>query len=76
MLSVSHPGPNQTILRTGDGMEVLFSYSTPVAAFIPGRGYVRTRRQWSKTTSKHINAWARSDAEIVDQDFLDNLIKA
>jgi hypothetical protein len=31
--------------------EVLFSYETPVAAFVPGKGYLRTNVNYSKTTS-------------------------
>lgn len=50
-------GSNQTSISLADGKEVFFSYETPVAAFIPGEGYVRTATHYSRTTSKHINAW-------------------
>lgn len=46
-----------TILFVKDGTEILFSYSTPVAAYIPGRGFVKTDKFWSKTTSRHINKY-------------------
>ena len=36
---------------------VLFSYRTPVAAYVFGRGYVKTEKWWSVTTSRHINKW-------------------
>ena len=49
-------GTNATVVSIGDN-EVLFSYSTPVAAFVPGRGYLRTDRHFSVTTSRHINKW-------------------
>jgi hypothetical protein len=45
-----------TVVRFGD-TEVLFSYETPVAAFIPGRGYIKTDRFFSVTTSRHINKY-------------------
>ena len=45
---------NQNEVELSDGTTVLFSYQTPVAAHIPGVGYVRTDKQWSRTTSKHI----------------------
>lgn len=50
-------GPNQTQIAKADGTRVLFSYSTPVAAYLPGRGYIRTATTYSKTTSKHISLW-------------------
>jgi hypothetical protein len=40
-----------------DGAEVLLSYGTPVAYSGPD-GVFRTDKQWSPTTSKHINQWA------------------
>ena len=40
---------------------VLFSYSTPVAAFIHGTGWVKTEKSWSSTTSRHINKWMGKD---------------
>lgn len=66
---------NQTLIELKDGTVVLFSYKTPVAAFVPGTGYVRTSTKWSVTTSKHINKWLRGAlAGSVDQSYLDNLI--
>lgn len=65
---------NMTILGVGDA-EILFSYRTPVAAFIPGNGYVRTDKFHSTTTSKHINRWIGPNAEVVSQDYLENLIE-
>lgn len=70
-------GSNQTQIRTSNGVVVLFSYKTPVAAFIPDQGYVRTNHKWSRTTSKHINKWigiVGATATEVDQSVLDNLV--
>ena len=58
---------------------ILVSYNTPVAAFILGRGYVRTSQYYSVTTSKHINQWLKSKnaidkCEIVPQAELDGLL--
>lgn len=50
-------GKNAHFLNLQDGTIVLFSYETPVAAFIPGVGYFRTSEHFSRTTSSHINAW-------------------
>lgn len=45
---------NQTEVELADGTTVFFSYRTPVAAHIPGEGYAKTEKFWSRTTSKHI----------------------
>ena len=39
-------GRNQTEVETSDGTRILVSYSTPVAAYIVGRGYVRTNKYY------------------------------
>jgi hypothetical protein len=41
------------------GVTALQSYGTTVAALIPGRGWLRTDRHFSRTTSKHANEWLR-----------------
>lgn len=50
---------NMTEVYSEDGTRFLVSYSTPVAAFIPEIGYLRTNEWFSQTTSKHINKWLR-----------------
>lgn len=67
---------NQNLIELKNGTIILFSYKTPVAAHIPGQGYVRTNQKWSVTTSKHINKWLRGVIGVasVDQSYLDNLI--
>lgn len=77
---VQQIGSNMTELMLADGTEILISYTTPVAARIPGRGWVRTAHKWSVTTSKHINKWlvakiGRTDCvPAVDQWEIDKLI--
>lgn len=76
---------NMTVLEISDGIgyyNVLFSYSTPVAMWSSGGGYVKTDKFWSKTTSRHINKWLRECGGIQDpkrtpevpQWILDNLV--
>ncbi len=65
-------GSNQTEVETADA-RILFSYRTPVAAYVFGEGYVKTSTWYSSTTSRHINKWGARDAKEVDQKFLDNL---
>ena len=66
---------NQTEVSYNDGTQVFFSYRTPVAAYLPEKGYVRTATYWSKTTSRHINKWLQgvNNVSEVSQTVLDNL---
>ena len=68
-------GPYQTLLYTTRA-EIFFSYGTPVAARINGRGYVRTAHSSSPTTTKHIETWLGGIElqEIVDQSVLYDLL--
>jgi len=77
-MKVQPIGSNQTQVSLADGTEVLFSYSTPVAALVPGKGWIRTATKWSQTTSRHINAWLRKNCggavQVVPQWDLDQLV--
>ena len=74
---------NMTEIETDDA-RILFSYRTPVAAYVFGRGYVKTEKKWSVTTSRHINKWMDMDMPItgtvavtpekVAQTYLDKLV--
>ena len=63
---------NQTLLSFTNGAEVFFSYKTPVAAYCPLRGYIRTAKFWSVTTSRHINKRLKGIDNVteVSQDYL------
>lgn len=66
-------GSNQTELNTSHA-RILFSYETPVAAYVLGEGWFRTEEFHSVTTSKHINKWLDGrDAEKKPQSFFDEL---
>ena len=66
--------PNMTEIETSEA-RILFSYRTPVAAYVFGRGYVRTEEFFSVTTSRHINKWLDGvTAEKVAQTYLDKLV--
>lgn len=59
-----------------EGLSILFSYSIPVACYVKGKGYFRTKSKYSQTTSKHINAWIGDEPfTLVDQDFFNSLIE-
>ena len=65
---------NQTSVSFNDGTEVFFSYKTPVAAYLPEKGYVRTSKFYSVTTSRHINKWLPTkDVPEVSDTFLAQL---
>jgi len=68
-------GHNMAELSLANGTDVLFSYETPVAAFVEGEGYVRTETRYSVTTSKHINKWLNGMvARTVPQEYIDALV--
>lgn len=56
---------NATVVNLADGRQVCLSYGVPVAAFIPGQGYVKTDRKYSVTTSKHANSFAGASALVL-----------
>jgi hypothetical protein len=54
-MKVNPVGTNQTEIEYPNGTIVLYSYSTPVAAFVPGRGGLCTSTKHSATMNRHIN---------------------
>ena len=66
---------NMTEVETSEA-RVLFSYRTPVAAYVFGRGIRKNRKMVeSVTTSRHINKWLDGGtAKEVSQTYLDNLV--
>lgn len=61
---------NTTTVKLSDGREVCLSYGVPVAAFVPGRGYVKTAARYSVTTSRHANQFAGHGAtELPESEF-------
>lgn len=62
-MKLNQLGANRTQLTLKDGTLVLFSYETPVAAFVPGQGYLVSSVHYSRTTSKHIGQWIGPDAK-------------
>ena len=65
---------NQTSVTFNDGTEVFFSYKTPVAAYLPSKGYVKTEKFYSVTTSRHINKYLPTkDVPTVSETFLKQL---
>ena len=66
---------NMTEVETSEA-RILFSYPTPVAAYVQGDGFVTTEKWWSVTTSRHINKWLDGGtAKEVAQTYLDNLVQ-
>ena len=70
---------NMTEVETSEA-RILFSYRTPVAAYVFGKdgfggGFVRTEKWFSVTTSRHINKWLDGGtAKEVSQTYLDKLV--
>lgn len=73
-MKVKSLAANQTEITLNNGDMVFVSYDTPVAAFISGRGYLKSSTKHSTTTSRHVNKWTENRAKEMPQDFFDNLI--
>lgn len=68
-------GSNQTELHSDKDTIVFFSYNTPVAAYIPSTGYVRTEEKHSVTTTRHVNKWLMNKSyELVAQSAIEALL--
>lgn len=65
---------NRTTKILSGGREVCLSYNVPVAAFVPGLGYIKTDRRYSQTTSKHANQFCGGRPVIVSDDEFNKLI--
>ena len=68
-------GSNQTELTLNNGNSIFFSYETPVAGYSDEIGFFRTATYYSKTTSRHINAYL-PDVEVteVPEEFIVDLV--
>ena len=66
---------NQNEVELNNGTQIFISYKTPVAAYLPEKGYVRTDKFWSVTTSRHINKWLQGVTNVteIEQSVLDNV---
>ena len=71
-MKINQVGSNQTEVSI-NGFTVLVSYSTPVAAFVPGRGAVCDETKHSRTTSRHVTQavarWGCSRSNVSAQEF-------
>lgn len=64
-MKLKHIASNMTELHLNNGIVVLFSYGTPVAAhdckptngYAPILGVIKTNKKYSVTTTRHINKW-------------------
>lgn len=75
-MTIKSIGSNQVEVTLSSGTRVLVSYETPVACYHAKLGqYLRTDKQHSQTTSRHINKWlSGAEAETRPQAYFDTLI--
>ncbi len=73
-MRLSPIGSNMTELETGNGISILFSYSTPVAGW-DSEGPFRTSQYYSVTTSRHINKYlgGKDIGRTVSQEYINRL---
>ena len=68
-------GSNQTELTLNNGNSIFFSYETPVAGYSDEIGFFKTETYYSKTTSRHINAYLPDiKATEVPEEFIRDLV--
>jgi hypothetical protein len=73
-MNVSNIGSNQTEIRLTNGVRILVSYKTPVAAYHPFNGWMRCSGE-SRTTMKHISQWCgKGVGKIVSREEIADLI--
>ncbi len=78
-MTLKNLGEHKNEIRLNDTYDtrILISYETPVAyrqTFNDGVHFFMTEKNWSRTTSKHINSWLpKSQALEVPQSSLDLL---
>lgn len=66
---------NQVQITLNNGDRILWSYNTPVAAYIRAdKTWYRTDIRWSVTTSMHINRWATVDWKEKPQEWFYKLV--
>ena len=75
-MKIKKLGASKTLLQFPEH-EIFVSYETPVAARLKNGDCIRTSKNWSKTTQKHITQYLSGlNAKSVDQSVLDNLLGA
>lgn len=60
LIPVKPNGRDPVVLEYRDGTRLLFSYETPVAAYVPGKGFIVTQANVSATTARRIKDWVGS----------------
>lgn len=45
---------NMAVIMFKDGTRIMFSYDVPIAAYVPGRGYIRSSRYFSRSSNQHV----------------------
>jgi hypothetical protein len=65
---------NYSTVELTNGCTVALSYGVPIAVHVPGKGYSRRARKYSRTTSKHANQFAGNTSPEVDEETFARLI--
>ena len=75
MLKLKDVKSNYLVLNVNDS-ELLFSYTTCVAGFLPDQGYFKSEDFFSNTTSKHVNQYLGKKPFIkIEQQEIKNILK-
>jgi len=73
-MKLKRTGYNQTVVSLNNGVEVFFSYDTPVSGRSADNEYFKTEEYYSRTTSRHINNYLGGvKSTTVSQEIIDTL---
>ncbi len=54
---------NAFVVALKNGVRLLYSYGSPAAVYVPGRGFLKTNWYISRTTAAHVSAFIADDAK-------------
>lgn len=68
LVRVKPKGTDPVVLEYVDGTRIYFSYESPIAAYVPGRGYIVTDLDITKTDEYRVQEWlGKAPHEVVPQ---------
>ena len=59
---------NAFVVVLHSGVRLLYSYGSPAAAYVPGRGFVRSDWYISRTSNAHVSTFTADKARTVPHD--------
>lgn len=78
-MTIHNPSMNCVLVAMSNGTQLLFSYSTCVAGFIPGIGYFCADVKYSRTSNMHMGRYfsqaGAKDVTPLPQEDIDRIVR-